>query len=187
MRSPTGVEDGAVTEQGVEETSQATGERDHGDVLAAPDGVRRVSAAGRRRLRGSDVAAVVSPCADTVGSAGSHGAGQREEVRPVGLDNARPDRHETGRPGHGVGYRLATLRSDRRIGFAIRYVSTGVRQMAGERDSAILVRGGDEYHHFEPAVPPAKDCDPEALARHSALLKRRARVLYRGTEIDAFK
>ena len=38
----------------------------------------------------------------------------------------------------------------RRIGYAIRYMPTYVRQIAGPRDSATLVRGVDNYHHFDP-------------------------------------
>ena len=49
--------------------------------------------------------------------------------------------------------------NDRRIGFAIRYIPTSVRQLAGE-DSATLVRGVDTYHHFEPEPRPARDMDP---------------------------
>src|SRR5262249_22803693 len=36
---------------------------------------------------------------------------------------------------------------DRRIGFAIRYIPTSLRQLEGE-DSATLVRGVDRYRHF---------------------------------------
>ena len=76
---------------------------------------------------------------------------------------------------------------DRRIGFAVRYIPTSVRQVAGEGDSALLVRGTDGYHHFEPEEPPARDLAPEALARHAAIMKRQAQILYRGTGIDRFK
>ena len=37
---------------------------------------------------------------------------------------------------------------DRRIGFAIRYVPTYVRQVAGSADSATLVRGKDRFRQF---------------------------------------
>jgi non-heme Fe2+,alpha-ketoglutarate-dependent halogenase len=77
--------------------------------------------------------------------------------------------------------------ADRRIGFAIRYLPTRVRQVAGQGDSALLVRGVDEYCHFEPEVPPARDLEPEALARHAAITKRQAQILYRGTGIQQFR
>ena len=50
---------------------------------------------------------------------------------------------------------------DRRIGFAIRYLPTRVRQVAGSGDSALLVRGIDTYRHFEAEVLPARDLEPE--------------------------
>ena len=76
---------------------------------------------------------------------------------------------------------------DRRIGFAIRYLPTRVRQVAGSGDSALLVRGIDTYRHFEAEVPPARDLEPEALARHAAIMKRQAEVLYRGTSVEPFR
>src|SRR5207249_1199147 len=53
--------------------------------------------------------------------------------------------------------------ADRRIGYAIRYIPTYVRQVAGDGDSALLVRGVDEYHHFEPEEPPVTDLAPDAV------------------------
>jgi ectoine hydroxylase-related dioxygenase (phytanoyl-CoA dioxygenase family) len=70
---------------------------------------------------------------------------------------------------------------DRRIGFAIRYIPTHVRQAVGTRDSATLVRGVDTWHHFEYEPRPAADCTPEALAAHAAIVGRQVQVLYRGT------
>src|SRR5215471_21420696 len=49
----------------------------------------------------------------------------------------------------------ANRSGDRRVGFAIRYIPTHVRQIAGEGDSALLVRGVDDYHHFAPERAPA--------------------------------
>ncbi len=78
-------------------------------------------------------------------------------------------------------------RSDeRRIGFAIRYVPTHVRQVAGARDSAVLVRGIDQYQHFDAEQRPAYDLAPEALAHHHAVTSRQAQTLYRGTGKQAF-
>jgi hypothetical protein len=76
---------------------------------------------------------------------------------------------------------------DRRIGFAIRYIPTHVRQVAGQGDSALLVRGMDRYHHFEPETPPARDLDPAALARHAEIMRRQAEILYRGTGLQPFR
>jgi non-heme Fe2+,alpha-ketoglutarate-dependent halogenase len=76
---------------------------------------------------------------------------------------------------------------DRRIGYAIRYIPTRIRQMAGERDSASLVRGVDRYGHFDPEQPPARDLAPEAVARHAAIMKRQGEILYRGTAAGRFR
>ena len=67
-----------------------------------------------------------------------------------------------------------------RIGFAIRYVPTHVRQLNGEKDSALLVRGTDRFHHFEHETPPEAELHPDALARHKAILDRQLAILYRG-------
>jgi chlorinating enzyme len=81
----------------------------------------------------------------------------------------------------------ANRSDDRRIGFAIRYVPTYVKQVAGERDSAMLVRGVDEHHHFAPEHPPASDLAPEARAHHAAVVAQSAKILYRGTGVERFR
>ena len=70
---------------------------------------------------------------------------------------------------------------DRRIGFAVRYVPTYVRQVVGEKDSAMLVRGVDAYGHFERESPPTADLDPAAVAQYRAVTERQMKVLFRGT------
>lgn len=74
---------------------------------------------------------------------------------------------------------------DRRIGFAIRYIPTRVRQLAGE-DSATLVRGEDRYGHFELEPCPERDMQDDMLALHRRLTARAAQILYRGTGVDNF-
>ncbi len=76
---------------------------------------------------------------------------------------------------------------DRRIGFAIRYVPTYVKQIAGERDSAVLVRGVDDYHHFDLEERPDGDMTPAAIARHQAITERQVKVLYRGTDRTEYR
>jgi non-heme Fe2+,alpha-ketoglutarate-dependent halogenase len=78
------------------------------------------------------------------------------------------------------------LSRDRRIGLAIRYLPTHVRQTK-ERDSAILVRGADRYRHFDPEPRPGRDLDEAALAAHADAVQRKFAVLYQGTEKTEFR
>ncbi|HEY7040124.1 MAG TPA: phytanoyl-CoA dioxygenase family protein [Methylomirabilota bacterium] len=75
----------------------------------------------------------------------------------------------------------------RRIGYAIRYVPTHVRQLSEVRDTATLVRGVDRYHHFDHEEPPESDLAPAARARHAAIMTRQGEILYRGTTAARFK
>jgi chlorinating enzyme len=75
--------------------------------------------------------------------------------------------------------------NDRRIGFAIRYIPTTVAQIAGE-DTATLVRGVDEQHHFELEPRPTTDMDPAFVALHKQITERNARILYRGTAVTSY-
>jgi non-heme Fe2+,alpha-ketoglutarate-dependent halogenase len=70
----------------------------------------------------------------------------------------------------------------RRIGFAIRYLPTYVKQVSGVRDSATLVRGKDECGHFVLEPAPRSDFHPDALNFHSEMLAANDRILYRGAE-----
>jgi non-heme Fe2+,alpha-ketoglutarate-dependent halogenase len=75
--------------------------------------------------------------------------------------------------------------NDRRIGLAIRYIPTSVRQIAG-KDSATLVRGVDEHHHFEHEPRPSRDLEPAFMALHKRITERNAAILYRGTGVKSF-
>ena len=70
---------------------------------------------------------------------------------------------------------------DRRIGFAIRYLPTHVRQVVGLHDSATLVRGEDRYGHFLPEQRPEFDLSPAALALHAAITGAHQQLLMRDT------
>jgi len=74
---------------------------------------------------------------------------------------------------------------DRRIGFAIRYIPTYLRQLVGD-DGASLVRGEDRYRHFELEPRPIRDMDPDMLALHQAITERNAKILYRGTGVESY-
>jgi ectoine hydroxylase-related dioxygenase (phytanoyl-CoA dioxygenase family) len=84
---------------------------------------------------------------------------------------------------HGSG---ANPSPDRRIGFAIRYVPTRVRQTSGVRDSVTLVRGEDRFGHFEREPRPDADLDPAMVARHAEISAQQVQILYRGTFRTSF-
>jgi non-heme Fe2+,alpha-ketoglutarate-dependent halogenase len=69
----------------------------------------------------------------------------------------------------------------RRIGFAIRYLPTHVRQVVGLHDSATLVRGEDRYGHFLPEQRPEFDLSPAALALHAQITGAHQQLLMRDT------
>jgi ectoine hydroxylase-related dioxygenase (phytanoyl-CoA dioxygenase family) len=73
----------------------------------------------------------------------------------------------------------------RRIGYAIRYIPTHVRQIEGD-DSATLVRGVDDYRTFEHEPQPARDMDPALVALHKEITARNAKILYRGTKVESY-
>lgn len=70
----------------------------------------------------------------------------------------------------------------RRIGLAIRYIPTRVRQVVGGRDWASLVRGEDRFGHFEPEQRPAADMAPAAVAHHATVTGAFAQILMRDTD-----
>jgi non-heme Fe2+,alpha-ketoglutarate-dependent halogenase len=69
----------------------------------------------------------------------------------------------------------------RRIGFAIRYLPTYVRQVAGPHDWATLVRGVDRYGNFELEQRPDADMSESAQAYHAAVVGGHAKILMRDT------
>jgi len=71
---------------------------------------------------------------------------------------------------------------DRRIGIAMRYIAPYVRQVNGERDSAMLVRGEDLYGNFVHEKPPRHDMDAEAMAEHARIMALRQSILYDGVD-----
>ncbi len=69
----------------------------------------------------------------------------------------------------------------RRIGFAIRYLPTYVRQVAGPHDWATLVRGVDHFGNFELEQRPDADMSESAQAYHAAVVGGHAQILMRDT------
>ncbi len=69
----------------------------------------------------------------------------------------------------------------RRIGFAIRYIPTHVRQVAGTHDSATLVRGVDTEQNFALEQAPKSDMSVQAQAFHAEVTNQHANILMRST------
>jgi non-haem Fe2+, alpha-ketoglutarate-dependent halogenase len=65
----------------------------------------------------------------------------------------------------------------RRIGFAIRYLPTHVRQVVGTQDSATLVRGVDRFGNFAAETPPQRDLSDAAIAFHAHVMGDQQKVL----------
>ncbi len=80
----------------------------------------------------------------------------------------------------------ANRSADRRIGFAVRYIPTHVRQTK-LRDSAQLVRGVDEHGNFDWEPRPQADLDPQALATHASAVERQLKTLYDGAKQTSFR
>jgi hypothetical protein len=60
---------------------------------------------------------------------------------------------------------------DRRIGMAFFYAPTHVQSLKGRRP-AVLVRGVDEYRHWDPEVLPRYDQDPLTMGTLAETWKR---------------
>lgn len=78
---------------------------------------------------------------------------------------------------HGSGPNRA---DDDRIGLALRYIPTRLRQTAVPHDTASLVRGTDRFGHFEPEPIPGRDFDPEVVRYHAENAARHRAMLYEG-------
>jgi non-haem Fe2+, alpha-ketoglutarate-dependent halogenase len=73
----------------------------------------------------------------------------------------------------------------RRIGYAVRYLPTHVRQVVGTRDSATLVRGVDRLGNFAPEQAPDADMSAAAIAHHAAVTRQTDALLMRDTTAAA--
>jgi len=69
-----------------------------------------------------------------------------------------------------------------RIGYAIRYIPTHLRQLAPIRDSALLVRGVDKFGHFDHEQAPSQSLDAQAVACHADATERQLRIVYEGAK-----
>lgn len=62
--------------------------------------------------------------------------------------------------------------AERRIGLNIQYLAPSVRQTLCASDSAMLVRGHDEFGYYAADLPAHIDLDPAAMARQQSLQAR---------------
>lgn len=73
---------------------------------------------------------------------------------------------------------------DRRIGVSMHFMPPDTQQIIGNWDCAMLVRGSDQYGHFEPTPIPACDFDPPAVAFHKKAAKAISDVLYADAAVN---
>lgn len=64
---------------------------------------------------------------------------------------------------------LPNLSDERRVGLNAQYLATRLRQTKHDRDTAMLVRGVDEYGHFGADIPAMGDLEPEAVNKQREL------------------
>jgi len=67
-----------------------------------------------------------------------------------------------------------------RIGMVVNYISTSVCQSVASTDYAMLVRGVDEYNHFEHLPAPQGELDAAGLGWHRKMLAAHQEALYDG-------
>ena len=71
--------------------------------------------------------------------------------------------------------------ADRRLGLAIRFVPTDVRQVNGVKDFATLVRGCDDYRYFEHEPCPAESLGVVEKNVHAQIADESFKLFYKGT------
>ena len=71
--------------------------------------------------------------------------------------------------------------SDRRIGLAIRFVRTDVKQVNGVKDYATLVRGRDDFQHFQHEPRPKETLGEVEVAVHKQIAEESFKLFYQGT------
>ena len=77
---------------------------------------------------------------------------------------------------------LPNMANQRRMGITFMYMPAHVHQRGNRRTSALLVRGEDKYGNFDREIPPLRDDEPDAIARHEVSAN-----LYRSKEEELGK
>lgn len=80
---------------------------------------------------------------------------------------------------HGSGPNTAV---DRRIMLLVEMMPTRAR-LTQRRDSAMLVRGADRYHHFDEDPRPVAEFSAEAQAAWKQAIDRRAKLIFAGSKL----
>ncbi|MDC1311453.1 phytanoyl-CoA dioxygenase family protein [Burkholderiales bacterium] len=71
--------------------------------------------------------------------------------------------------------------ADRRVGLAIRFVPTDVSQVNGIKDYATLVRGRDDYRHFQHEPSPEQSLGTAEKNAHTRIADESFKLFYQGT------
>lgn len=126
---------------------------------------RDTFAEGNMLSRGQEIAVDVDP----------------EQVTTLELEPGQMSLHHI-RTAHGS----EPNRSDRRrIGFAVRYLPTHVRQSGTIRDSATLVCGQDRHQNFLPERRPEADYGQPERAHHAEVEARTNAIIMAGSDAAA--
>ena len=89
-------------------------------------------------------------------------------------------------------YRLAhasgpNISLDRRIGISLHYMPTDTKQVVGNWDCAMLVKGTDAFRNFKETPIPSHDFDPIAVAFHKKAANAINEVLYNNALVNDHK
>lgn len=66
--------------------------------------------------------------------------------------------------------------TDRRIGLNVQYIAPHMKQTKNKSDSAMLVRGQDDYHNYETDIGATTDLDPAAIEMQRMLEDRYRKI-----------
>lgn len=103
------------------------------------------------------------------------------EVASMALEPGQMSMHSV-RLAHGSG---PNTTDERRIGLSLQYMPTRTKQILVDWDFATLVRGTDDYGHFELAPQPLRDFDPVGVEFHQRAGAALRQLLYKGAEPPA--
>jgi len=104
---------------------------------------------------------------------------QRKTV-PMALKAGQVSFHNV-RTAHGSG---PNKTNDRRIGLSFHYMPPHTEQTLSEWDSASLVRGTDQYRHFEHCPQPSADLEANAVEFHKRASDAMREIIYKGSSTD---